>query len=151
MGKVADMSVVNNLTEWLSSLSHVVRATGGSLDINGRLYPAVEYFQKYKGPEGCRNPEERIERFIYVLGRYVPRKAPFSRRGESVLALQGEPEEWYVACHADAKRAILPEHRRYAPFGHFFIVCPWSAEFGKIDTGKRKPYVRVPAAFRVSM
>lgn len=110
--------------------------------------------------EGPFKPGDlRYEYRLYLLGRMYEH----SSRGDKWVAVYdlpeehkrpqeagyGESNEWYTAFYWEDREGVTPAQRVYAPFGRMFaLTLHRPMNFGyykdqKIDTGERKPYVRL--------
>lgn len=120
-----------DLQKWLEDKCKCYSVQPCTVVVDRYVFEACRYTQMLVGGT---EPRE----MIYCIGQ-----CPAHRRKLVCYTLANDTREWYVAGYADPRQPIKPEHKEYNPFGHNFLLSPWTAN-GKIDDGERYVYQRIP-------
>ncbi len=127
-----------DLAIWLSNIPRTKVISAGTITIRRASYPAVLYTQDRDPLPGARNQNPYTMTAIYVLGDLPP---AYNRRKSTAFRLPNDDKDWYIASYSTQE--ALEKHPEYYPFGSHFLLCPWEAEFPKIDTYEKHTYQRV--------
>lgn len=133
------MALAEDIRDWLrGDKCRCIEVVPCRVKLLGMNYVGCHYTQVRS--EG-NSPVEIIKRSIYVAGSLPPK---FIKRHRQVFTLEGDKRPWFIAGYypdfAKGKQGDLKvDFYEYHPFGHNFILSPWTAE-GKIEDGERFPY-----------